>query len=72
MPHFRCKTLLIFYNPGAKRAFGIRPAGESAAQSAAGRASPAAKRAERSVSALLDISRDCEKSRSLDFEERDL
>jgi hypothetical protein len=28
--HFRCQTLLIFYDPVAERAFGIRPQGESA------------------------------------------
>jgi hypothetical protein len=61
LPHFRCRTLLIFHNPDVKRAFGIRPAGESAALRAAGRALPAAKRAAREDFSLLALSRECGK-----------
>jgi hypothetical protein len=63
LQRFRCKTLLIFHDTGAKRAFGDSPAGRISARSAPG-GEAAAKRAEREKLAPLGFSRDCVKFRT--------
>jgi hypothetical protein len=66
LQHFRSQTLLNFHNPGVTRAFGagLRPA-TPASPGSGGFA--AAKRAERSVSALLNFSRYYDKFSSAGF-----